>query len=81
MAGQSNNSGLRLRDSDDYFARSFRPASEAFQNQGAELVIDWCRVDGIELSVFPDFCCLPFSSRVVVLAGVPEVTIRCWMDH
>jgi hypothetical protein len=67
---------------DDYFARSVRPASEAFHNQGAELVIDWCRVDGIELRGFPDFCCLPFSSRrVVLLAGVPEVNIRCWMDH
>jgi hypothetical protein len=53
------------------FGRLFctrRPTS--FHNQGAELVIDGCRVDGIELSVFPDFCCLPFSSRrVVLLAG------------
>jgi hypothetical protein len=73
---------LVLRDSCDYFARSVRPASEAFHNQGAELIIDGCRVDGIELSVFTDFCCLPFSSRRVALhAGVPEVTIRCWMDH
>jgi hypothetical protein len=54
IAGQSNDSGLLLSDSDNYFARSFRPASEAFHNQGEELVIDGCRVDGIELSVFPD---------------------------
>jgi hypothetical protein len=46
-------------------------ASEALRNQGAELVIDGCRFDGIELSVFPDYCCLRFSSRrVVLLAGV-----------
>jgi hypothetical protein len=38
-------------NNDDYFASSFRPAFEAFHNQGAELVIDGCRVDGIELSV------------------------------
>jgi hypothetical protein len=57
-------------------------ASEAFHNQGEGLIIDGCRVDGIELSVFPDFYFLSFSSRrVALLAGVPEVTLRCWMDH
>jgi hypothetical protein len=41
------------------------------------LVIDRCRVDGIELSVFPDFFCLSFSSRrVVLLAGIPEFYLQ-----